>query len=266
MTTISKQTKIYGPKTFTENGQKYLIKAEFRHDDSCNNGHNSFAITGEIDRLSGTRWIDDIGGCIHDEIVRHFPELAGFIKWHICSTDGPMHYVANTMYHASERDHWGTLKGEVRAWETSIVFDNNPIRHTPGRGFVKWLKESGPGHGRPYDFEILRCDHEKTKGLYNFSPKYTFRGFADKWYECPFDTELEAMNFLEAMQLCAPQFVETPTSWGEGKEPNLEYARQSAIWFDASLEQLSDKRALEARLPALLTEFQKAVESLGLTY
>jgi hypothetical protein len=50
------------------------------------------------------------------------------------------------------------------------------------------------------------------------------------------------------------------------KEPNLEYARSTAIWPEATLEQLSDVAALEGRLPALLADFQADVEAMGLTY
>jgi hypothetical protein len=95
---IAKQVKVYGPKEFTEGGRKYRITARVRHDDECKNGHNSFAITGDIDCWNGYLWEEDSGGCIHDEIRTHFPELAPFIKWHLTSTDEPMHYVANALY------------------------------------------------------------------------------------------------------------------------------------------------------------------------
>jgi hypothetical protein len=98
MPTIKEQKKTYGPVIYTEDGQKYRITAEVRHDDECGNGHNSFSITGEIRISSGGYWRDHSGGCLHEDIAKHFPRLAPFIKWHLCATDGPMHYVANTMY------------------------------------------------------------------------------------------------------------------------------------------------------------------------
>jgi len=110
---MSKKTKKQGfnkVKIYKEDGQDYKITANIRHDDNCGNGHNSFAITGDIYRNG--RY--DVGGCIHDEIAKHFPELKPFIKWHLCSTDGPMHYVANTLYHASDKDCWGLRKDEKR--------------------------------------------------------------------------------------------------------------------------------------------------------
>jgi len=74
-----------------------------RFDDQCQNGHQSFSITADV----------AAGGCMHEEIAKVFPELAPLIKWHLTSCDGPMHYIANTVYHASDRDCNGLKKGEV---------------------------------------------------------------------------------------------------------------------------------------------------------
>lgn len=92
-----------------------VLVAKVRYDDDCKNGHNTFAITGELydqGRANGEpstlnskgvkRWMGSCG-CLHDEIAAAFPELAPLIKWHLVSSDSPMHYVANTIYHASNR-------------------------------------------------------------------------------------------------------------------------------------------------------------------
>jgi hypothetical protein len=43
-------------------------------------------------------------GCNHDMIGVQFPDLAALIPFHLCDADGvPMHYVANTVYHAANR-------------------------------------------------------------------------------------------------------------------------------------------------------------------
>lgn len=135
-------------KTYTEDGQQYKITAEVRFDDECKNGHKSFSITGEILRKAkNNRWVFDCCGQIQDDIAKHFPDLVPFFKWHLCSTDGPLHYLTNTLYLVSKGD--------------------------------------------------------------------------------------------------------------------LEAARSTAIWPDATLEQLQDEEQLKARLPGLLAEFRAAVESLG---
>ena len=79
-----------------------------RHDDRCGNGHNTFSVTADIYKLGKRNDRSHLAcGCLHDEIAKQFPELAPLIKWHICSTDGPMHYIANSLYHASNKDCWG---------------------------------------------------------------------------------------------------------------------------------------------------------------
>lgn len=99
-------------KTIRYEGKDAVITVKVRFDDQCGNGHNSFSITGDITTPSSRN--SGVSGCIHDEIAKHFPYLAPFIKWHLCSTDGPMHYVANTIYHASDRDCFGLQKDESR--------------------------------------------------------------------------------------------------------------------------------------------------------
>ena len=83
-------------------GKNHYIRARIRFDDECGNGHQSFAVTADIHELRNGRYIEDGGGCCHDEIAKAFPWIAPYIKWHLTSTDGPMHYVANTIYWAEK--------------------------------------------------------------------------------------------------------------------------------------------------------------------
>lgn len=87
-----------------------LGRVEISYDDCCGNGHNSFAITVDA---------RDFGGCMHDEIETVFPEYAHLIKWHLTSTDGPMHYIANTVYHA-ENDNLEYARSTAIAPDTTI--------------------------------------------------------------------------------------------------------------------------------------------------
>ena len=50
------------------------------------------------------------------------------------------------------------------------------------------------------------------------------------------------------------------------KVANLDAARSCAIWPDATIEQLRDVQALNARLPALMAAFRKDIEGFGFTY
>lgn len=125
------RVKTFGPKFYTENGVRCRITANVRYDDRCGNGHNTFSITGEIEEKRGNgNWQDGSGGCIHEEIKKHFPELAPFIKWHLCSSDMPMHYAANAIYQAGNRDCNGLLKGEFRQHK-SRGGQNNGVAGVP---------------------------------------------------------------------------------------------------------------------------------------
>jgi hypothetical protein len=99
---LTKKQIIPISREYKEKGTKYHITVTLRYDDECENGHNTFAITADIKRFDGTYWREDMSGCCHEEIARHFPALEKYIKWHLTSSDGPMHYVANSMYHALE--------------------------------------------------------------------------------------------------------------------------------------------------------------------
>ncbi len=185
-------------KDFKQNGKVYRIIAEVRHDDCCGNGHNTFAITGELMEYRNRKWHDVVFGMIHNEIGKHFPRLKPYLKWHGCTTDGPLHYLENTLYHASE-----------------IPVDTGKRCLYLEGVFIKVCD--------PHEVEEMR---KKYGNLAKF------------------------------------ELFPNPMA----KEPDLELARKSAIWPDATLEQLRDKKALLDRLPKLMQEFKKAVESLGLIY
>jgi len=79
-------------------GERSPGRVILRYDDKYGNGHNTFSITME----SKAEHRGAYGGCMHDTIRKVFPEYAHLIKWHLFSTDGPMHYIANTLYYAGE--------------------------------------------------------------------------------------------------------------------------------------------------------------------
>lgn len=212
-----KQCKTTSPRAVEDYEPGASMIVELRFDDQCGNGHNTFSITGEI---RGRRGGFVAGGCLHDEIAKYFPEYAGFIKWHLCSTEGPMHYVANTIWHASDKDCWGGRKGEVR-----------------------WYR---------YDLGITT---KKGKKELLFANRHT------KPHELL--TEEEA---TEIAVRCGLEVVPVPWMYHEGKDSDLAAARNSAIWPDATLEQLLDKATLLTRLPELLRDFKLAMQELGFTY
>lgn len=249
--------KGYGPGAY--------IRAELRFDDDCSNGHNSFAITAEV-RVPGRRDIQ-AGGCLHDDIAAVFPELAPLIKWHLMATDGPMHYLANTLFLAGNADYNGRHAGDVSAWSYGFRFGNSPVTHIVNKSLYQFIEDR-----RAVDagsFAIVPIAHQDRPGeSYKFGPKYTFVGYGEKWHECPFDSEVEAQEFALALNTCTVTPVRIATAYAEGKARELDAARRAAAWPDATDEQLSsDKETLRglllARLPGLIAEFRADMESAG---
>ena len=244
------------------------LQVTVRFDDDCGNGHNSFAITANVGNLAG--------GCLHEEIEEVFPELAPLIKWHLVSTDSPMHYVANAVYHASDCKN-GRKKGEPSAWKNFFKFGDFPILHDiKSKAFSEWLipalifNETTPAsnQNRP-SFKIVEVPHvDSSPGSYKFSPKVTFEGFPCKWHESPFDSVREAEEFLAAIAQKGIEVVRVVTEYSEGKERDFAAAREAACWPEATDEQLSVSKeeltaALASRLPAMIAEFRTAMESIG---
>ena len=267
---VKRQRRKLGPKVYKENGETYRITANVRHDDECGNGHNSFSVTGDIERKQGTRWVEDSCECIHDEVAKHFPELAHLIKWHLSSTDGPLHYVANTVYLAGDRDRWGCKSGEVRSWKHAVRFGDSPITHPIGKRLREFLKRGNlvfPACIPYVGFEIVEVPHKRDPATY--PPHYTFKGLGGEWHEAPFGTRGEANQWHEAFRRCQVEFVEIPWQCGDGKERQLDAARRSAVWPDATDEELTApdlKERLEERLAALLADFRADVEAFGLDW
>lgn len=193
-------------------GVDKLFKVKIRYDDQCGNGHNTFSITGEFDCLSGM---------IHDKIEEHFPELQHLLKWHLCSSAGPLQYIANTTYHASDKDFRGLRKDETKQLLAGGITPVWKLSYNVNGSFV--------------DADIKGID--KIIRSHN-KPELDLPGLS---YE--------------------PWLVV-----GEGKQPDLEAARATAIWPDATIEQLQNVDILKARLPGLLEEFKVVIESLGFTW
>lgn len=267
---ILNQRWISEARPSAEHGAPVVLRATIRFDDESGNGRESFTITGEArdPGLRGDRGFVS-GGCVHDDIAATFPELAPLIRWHLCATDGPMHYVGNAVYLAGNRDHWGLLKGQAHPGpvhqETRIRFGTSPITHKVGRRLLEFIQSGRVFHVEP-------VEHVNRSGeRYKFGPKFTFNGFPCEWHECPFDTVEQAQEWGEALTAGDYQLSTRPTLFGEGKARELDAARRVAVWPDATDEQLCAapdvlRAALLARLPALLAEFRADVERAGFVW
>lgn len=96
---VKEQSREY-VKDITYDGRNAVITARVRWDDRCGNGRNNFSITGDI-TFKGRRE-SDVAGCIHEEITKYFPELSHLIAFHLFDNQGPMYYIGNTTYQATE--------------------------------------------------------------------------------------------------------------------------------------------------------------------
>lgn len=255
-------------KKYIEHDITHEIQVNLRYDDDCNNGHNSFAITAKIIQIDkkGIRFNPSYG-CLHDDIRKHFPEYSHLIKWHLCSSDGPLHYIANSIYHASTKDCWGKEKSEPYSYKKSLYFNNVPIPVKCKQKLIDYVHDNND-IDLFNSLEIVECPFIKKKNeTYDFNPHYTFKQATEtlNWYDAFFSNEQEAIDFKNALLTCTLKFENKPTAWGEGKEPDLNAARSSAIWPEAELKDFT-KENLEARLPALMYEFKKDMEDLGFVY
>lgn len=97
------------------------IYVSIRLNDECKNGHQDFSITGDI-YVAGKPKADKYhiaGGCIHEEIEKHFPEFASFVKLHLCDYAGiPMYAVENGFYHL--RNGFNNTKPENKSFKNEF--------------------------------------------------------------------------------------------------------------------------------------------------
>lgn len=210
---------------FMLKGTSYYIAAVARWNDHCKNGSNSFylnilLLSDLTGRESDHFCVDDAPASVRKTIPARIKDAQ---KWNGCHPFGPWYYVENTLYHASERDHHGLLKGEVRQIRNGKT------------GELAWK-----------------------------------RGYVNEAGEVVED--LPSQYADGATQPHHPKLMVAYVPWnrvGEGKARELNHARSTAIWPDATDEDLTApglEDRLKARLPALLVEFRKTIESLGLTW
>lgn len=200
--TLTKRQRRQIIKDIRNDGKKCRLTINIRYDDHCGNGHNTFAITADLYERIGDRYVLVSGGCLHDLIKKHSIEFGQYCKWHLCSSDGPTHYISNTIYHASD----------VEDYQYFVYAKKGPIKET-------------------------------LMGLFDFK---------------------ETQKVIDSLKSWEVRTEQRPTY--KCHKSNLEYARSTAIWPDATLEQLQDKVLLQERLPGLIEDFKAAMEELKFTY
>jgi len=231
-----KQYETFERDFITKHEEKATCVLTMRFDDKCNNGHNSFSMTADIYEADKSRI--DINclrcGCCHDDIAKAFPEFEHLLKWHLTSTDGPLHYVSNAMYHASNTDYNGLMKDEYASWHLEVfakIHINGSYISVYRTNTIYANKQNNPN---------LRSSNAKEqKDLDKFRDNIIVDYETRKHYN--------------------------EHSKSKGSIPDLEAARSCAIWPEADLEDFTEAK-LKERLPALMLEFKNDMEKLGFTY
>lgn len=223
-----------------------------------------FSITASISSTSSRRRDDiEAGGCLRDEIWGYFQELAPMIKYHLWS-GVPLHYIENTVFHASDRDHAGKLKGEPTGYSSRLCVNDAPIGYDIPQPAVRWLLEN---HKSGSTFEVVKLEDQLGK--------FTLRSSggaqqATVWYTAMFKDEHTAQEWCTTLNNPLTRITEklVPTSFSEGGKRDLEAARRCAAWPEATDEQLclpreELKALLEQRKDALTAEFRSMLDSIG---
>lgn len=134
----SKNSLRWSPvKKYKEDGVNYKIVADIRLDDECHNGHCDFSITSMIYEVKRNGKVECVGGgCNHEEIVKHFPELERFIPLHFCGHAGePMLPVENGIYHI-EHSNPQLAKSYLRVTDREFILLS---KYTDEKLYFKYL-------------------------------------------------------------------------------------------------------------------------------
>lgn len=90
-----------------------------------NNQKPHFSVTCDIEEQQGNgRWRDSGGGAAHELIVKNFPNLEPYIKWHLVSVGEPLHYLANAKY------WWEQAMGKTTPTEHQQVDPRDAFKST----------------------------------------------------------------------------------------------------------------------------------------
>ncbi len=154
-------------KIFYENGEKYRIqvRSELVHRDGNSNAY--FSIGGDIFRLAKNgRKVWESGGCIHDDIIKHFPQLQPLVDIHLADEEGvPMHAYANAAYwagHTRWQKESDTLAKHLRVSKDEANEMTTYINHHYGE-FDKITTANQAWENTCKDFDLLNRWYEQAQ-------------------------------------------------------------------------------------------------------
>jgi hypothetical protein len=94
--------RTFGPVPIDGYGHGATITATAGLHQIGGNDRPYWSVTAEVVTPASNHRRDiEAGGCMHDEILQHFPELAPVVALHLADDTGtPMHALANALFHA----------------------------------------------------------------------------------------------------------------------------------------------------------------------
>lgn len=204
-------------------------------------------------------------GCSSMPVLRaYWPQFEHAVMFSGCSSKGPLHYLDNTVYLAGTRDCFGGEPGvqrRNRAGDLLWVVDEpgvcSQVASSEQPADLVWCYEPmlvekemdwGPNKGLPIGAKQLDAD-------------------GNHLWRMPSGT----LPLVRSKEAPEPLVFAYKPLLGKGKARELDQARRSAIWYDATDEQLSVpeaelRQALQDRLPALIWQLKAIVESFGMEY
>lgn len=127
-----KQTILHKKEKLIHGGKELLIVTYGLHYIQ-GNSDAYFTVTGEVwkankdGKASGNDCI--MGGCIHDEILKAFPDMSDIVALHLSDTDGvPTYAVENGWYH-NGGTKWQEYKKDILASHLRITPEQADIIH-----------------------------------------------------------------------------------------------------------------------------------------
>jgi len=224
--------------TKDQDGNTLIVK--IRLNDECKNGHQDFAITGDIytkDKPMTDRYCIK-GGCIHEDILKARPDLKIFVNLHLCDFDGiPMHPTANGFYFLTNG------------------FNNTPIESPNFRAeYCDYYRITGN------QFDVLK----KSKNQIQFYLNLVKLSILDQWkaeakkaiYLLEEMTGKQFLNDSKRSQLIAP----TPQEIAE------ELERQKNGYYSIEAQQQREEAKRADILSKLEQEMNKNIEKHQLEF
>ena len=177
-------------KVFTVEGKAHSIVAKISLSECGNNGYENFSLTGEIYDLTQSRRDPLTCGCIHDDLLEHFPTLVHLVALHLSDQDGiPMYGVANGFY-----------------WFTGCFPDALGSKYAPNKGRDARTEEKCKAimqeHLRATDAEMLAIFAANPRTEVEFSAALESLGFRAKW-------KAEALAGIKQLEQLSGQFFES---------------------------------------------------------